>query len=127
MRLLLDTSVLIDVLRARKQRREFLAKIVREGHTLATTTLNIAELYAGMLQAEEPATQALLEGMNCFELSASVGRIAGKLKREWARKGRTLALADTIVAASAIEFGCSLLTDNRRDFPMPQVRLYPLP
>jgi predicted nucleic acid-binding protein len=45
----------------------------------------------------------------------------------WARKGHTLSLADAIVAAIAIERGCALLTDNRRDFPMPEVQLYPLP
>jgi hypothetical protein len=27
----------------------------------------------------------------------------------------------------AIERGCALLTDNRKNFPMPEVRLYPLP
>ncbi len=54
-------------------------------------------------------------------------RLAGRLKSTWARKGHTLALADTIVAAVAIDRGCALLTDNRKDFPMPEVRLYPLP
>ncbi len=47
MKLLLDASVLIDVLRFRNQRREWLAELVRGGHTLSTTTLNIAELYEG--------------------------------------------------------------------------------
>jgi len=44
MRLLLDTSVLIDVLRARNNRSEQLAELVRAGHTLATTAVSIAEL-----------------------------------------------------------------------------------
>ena len=46
---------------------------------------------------------------------------------QWACKGRTLALADTIVAAAAIENHCVLMTDNRKDFPMPELDLYPLP
>ena len=45
----------------------------------------------------------------------------------WTRKGHTLTVADTIVAAIAIEHGCASLTDNRKDFPMPEVQLYPLP
>jgi predicted nucleic acid-binding protein len=127
MKLLLDTSVLIDVLRCRNQRREFLAELVRAGHTLTTTTLNIAELYAGMRPEEEAPTEAFLGGLELYELSGPSARQAGKLKSIWAKKGRTLALGDTIVAASAMEHGCALLTDNRRDFPMPEVRLYPLP
>lgn len=126
MKLLLDTSVLVDVLRRRNQRRELLADLVRAGHTLATTTLNLAELYSGMRAGEEAATEAFLGGLELYELTGSCARQAGKLKSAWARKGRTLTLADMIVAASAIEQGCALLTDNRKDFPMPEVRLYPL-
>jgi predicted nucleic acid-binding protein len=127
MKLLLDTSILIDVLRRKKQRREWLAELVRGGHTLSTTTLNIAEIYAGMRPAEEGRTEALLGGLDLYELNGAGARLAGRLKNTWARKGHTLTLADTIVAAVAIERGCALLTDNRKDFPMPQVHLYPLP
>ena len=126
MRLLLDTSILIDVLRLKNQRSEWLATLVREGHTLSTTTLNIAEIYAGMRPAEESRTEALLSGLEVYELSGTSARMAGKLKNTWARKGHTLTLSDTIVAAIAIEKGCALLTDNRKDFPMPEVRLYQL-
>ncbi len=127
MKLLLDTSILIDVLRLRNQRRELLSDLVRDGHTLSTTTLNIAEIYAGMRPAEEGRTEALLSGLESYELSGSSARLAGRLKNTWARKGHTLALADAIVAATAIERGCALLTDNRKDFPMPEVQLYLLP
>ena len=127
MKLLLDTSILIDVLRLRKQRSEWLAGLVRGGHTLSTTTLNIAEIYAGMWPAEEGRTEALLSGLELYELTGTSARLAGKLKNTWARKGHTLALADAIVAAIAIERGCALLTDNRKDFRMPEVQLYPLP
>jgi len=127
MKLLLDTSILIDVLRLRNRRNEWLAELVRAGHTLSTTTLNIAEIYASMRPAEGARTEALLSGLELYELTGSSARLAGGLKNTWARKGNTLTLADTIVAAIAIERGCALLTDNRKDFPMPGVRLYPLP
>lgn len=127
MRVFLDTSALIDVLRARNQRREFLVELVRSGHTLATTVLNVAELYAGMRAAEETQTEAFLEGLECFELTGWAARLAGKLKNLWARKGRTLTLADTIVAAIAIQNRCALLTDNAKDFPMRELQLYPWP
>lgn len=125
MRLLLDTSVLIDVLRARNHRPAQLAELVRTGHTLATTIVNIAELYSGMRQHEEAPVEAFLRGLHCFDLTSTSARLAGKLKFEWSKKGRTLALVDTIVAATAIENQCQLFTDNRKDFPMPELSLYP--
>jgi hypothetical protein len=76
---------------------------------------------------EEGRTKAFLAALLCHPITASAGENAGRLKRQWARKGRTLTLADTIVAAVAMEQGCALVTDNRKDFPMPEVRLYDLP
>src|SRR5277367_2462086 len=127
MRLLLDTSVLIDVLRLRRGRRELLAELARGGHSLATTTLNVAELYAGMRPEEEAKTEDFLDALDCYELTLAAGRLAGNLKNKYARRGRTLTLADTIVAAIAIERRCTLMTDNRKDFPMPELECYDLP
>lgn len=126
MRLLLDSSVLIDALRRRQGRRELLAQLVRDGHFLATSALNVAELYAGMRPEEKDQTEAFLAALDCYELTASAGRLAGSLKNKWARKGRTISIADAIVAAVALERDCVLATDNRKDFPMPELDVYPL-
>jgi predicted nucleic acid-binding protein len=127
MRLLLDTSVLIDALRLRYRRRELLAELVRAGHTLATSALNVAEVYAGMRPEETQRTEALLSALECYDLTGTSARRAGSLIQQWARKGRTLTLADMIVAAIALEFGCTLMTDNRKDFPMEELDKFDLP
>jgi predicted nucleic acid-binding protein len=127
MRLLLDTSVLIDALRHRHRRRELLAELVQEGHTLATTALNIAEVYAGMRPEEAQKTEALLSVLDCYDLTGASGRRAGALKQQWARKGCTLSLADMIVAAIALEHRCILMTDNCKGFPMEEVEKFDLP
>jgi predicted nucleic acid-binding protein len=126
MRILLDTSVLIDVLRLRNRRRELLLELVQTGHTLGTSAINVAELYAGMRPWEEQYTDDLVAKLECYELSKTTGRIAGTLKGQWAKKGRTLALTDTIIAAIALDHRCALMTDNRKDFPMPELKFYPL-
>lgn len=127
MKLLLDTTVLVDALRRKRQRREFLAELARGGHVLSTTMLNVAEVYAGMRAGEGVEAKNLFVGLHLYELSGLSARMAGKLKNIWSRKGHTLSLADTIVAAIAIENECQLLTDNHKHFPMEEIRLYPLP
>ena len=126
MKILLDTSVLIDTLRRRKGRREALAALVRAHESLATTSLNIAELYAGMRPGEEASTEALLDGLECLDLTGSAARLGGKLKYQWSKRGQTVSLADALIAAIALEARCVLLTDNRKDFPMPELQLYEL-
>ena len=126
MRILLDTTVLIDLLRNRNQRRAFLTHLLHARHTLVTTVLNVAELYAGMRPGEKTGTEALLSGLACLGISERAARLGGDLKNTWAQRGKTLGLVDSLIAAVAIQEQCALLTDNQRDFPMQEVQLYPL-
>ncbi len=125
--LLLDTTVLLDVLRARQNRRSLLAELIGGGHVLATAAINIGEVYAGMRLGEENRTEAFLSSLDCYPITGAIARRAGSLKSTWAHKGRTLSLADMMVAATALEHGLSLVTDNRKDFPLSELNFYPLP
>jgi predicted nucleic acid-binding protein len=124
--LLLDTTVLLDVLRGLPKRRSLLAELVAAGHILSTAAVNIAEVYAGMRRGEETRTEAFLSSLDCYPITGAIARRAGSLKYTWAQQGRTLSLADMMIAATAIEHGLALMTDNRKDFPLPELKLYPL-
>ena len=56
-----------------------------------------------------------------------IARRAGELKNEWAKKGQPIALPDITISAVALANGLTLVTDNRKHFPMPDLRLLPLP
>ncbi len=125
--LLLDTTVLIDVLRAKKNRRAWLAALVQDGHLLATAAVNIAEVYGGMRANEEQGTAEFLRGIHCYPMTEQIARRAGAIKQHWAAKGRTLSLTDTMVAATALEHDLVMATDNRKDFPMHGLRFHLVP
>jgi predicted nucleic acid-binding protein len=128
--LLLDTTVLVDVLRARQNRRSLLTELIAGGHVLATAAItaaiNIGEVYAGMRRGDENKTEAFLSSLDCYPITGAIAHRAGSRKSTWAHNGRTLSLADMMVAATAIENGLSLMTDNRKDFPLPELSFYPL-
>jgi predicted nucleic acid-binding protein len=124
---LLDTTVLIDILRPRRKRRELVASLVESGHILATAAINIGELYAGMRSNEVAPAEAFLRELECYPLTASIARRAGEMKRDSARAGRTFSLPDMIVAATALEHDLILMTDNHKDFRLPGLSLFPLP
>ena len=125
--LLLDTTVLIDTLRNRNQRPRLLAGLVASGYALATSTVNIAEVFAGLRPGEEQATRAFLAGLDLIPVSASIAERAGQLKAAFRRAGETRSITDMIVAATAMENGFPIATDNRRDFQIAGLALFPLP
>jgi predicted nucleic acid-binding protein len=125
--LLLDTTVLIDALRNRNDRRRLLVGLVASGQTLATSTLNVAEVYGGLRPGEEQATRTFLSALDLFPVSAAIAERAGQLKASFRRVGQTCSIADMIVAATAMENGFPVATDNRKDFQIPGLTLFPLP
>jgi predicted nucleic acid-binding protein len=124
---LLDTSVIIDVLNQKRGRWQLLTSWVEAGDTLACSVVTVAEIYAGARPKEIMRTEQFLGGLEHYHLDSRLARDAGLLKNEWAKKGRTLGVADVIIAATALAHGLVLATDNRKDFPMTQLALYPLP
>src|SRR5450759_4662994 len=99
---LLDTSVIIDVLNNKRGRPALLLDLVKSGHVLACCPINITEVYAGMRPKEETATEEFFASLQHVPIAPSAARLAGELKRDYARKGTTLNLGDVIIAAVAI-------------------------
>jgi len=124
---LLDTSVIIDAINNKKTRRQFLRGLLEAGNSLACCAVNVAEICAGMRPNEEASTLAFLRTLDYYPIGFSASRLAGELKKNFSRKGATLSLADTLIAAVALNHQLSLITDNVKDFPMAGLSLYPLP
>jgi predicted nucleic acid-binding protein len=123
---LLDTSVIIDVLNGQRNRDVLLKGLLSQGDLLACCAVNISEIYAGMRPKEETKTEAFLQSLEYYDITWDVARRAGLLKRDYSKKGQTLSLPDTIIAAVALEYNLMLITDNIKHYPMPQLKLYPL-
>lgn len=123
---LLDTSVIIDVLNGKRNRDALLKGLLSQGDLLACCAVNISEIYAGMRPKEETKTEAFLQSLEYYDITWDVARLAGLLKRDYSKKGQTLSLPDTIIAAVALEYNLMLITDNIKHYPMPQLKLYPL-
>ena len=124
---LVDTSVIIDALNGKRGRRDLLLGLVKQGHLLACCSINVSEVYAGMRQKEEAATEEFLRSLEYYHLTWPVARLAGLLKRDSGRKGTTVTIADATIAAVALAHKLTLMTDNIKDFPMKELVLYPLP
>jgi len=123
---LLDTNIIIDALNKKKNRGTLLEDLLNHDNLLACCPINIAEVYAGLRADEETDTEKFLESLRYYPITWSAARLAGFLKRDYSKKGKTLSVPDTIIAAVAIENGLLLITDNVKDYPMKEVKLYPL-
>ncbi len=120
---LLDTTVLIDLLRGRAQTVQRLAALRLHSEPPFTTAINVEEIHRGLRPAERLAANRLFDGLRMASIGRAEGIRAGDWRREHAVRGVTLAQADCLLAATAFELGVPLATGNPKDFPMPEVQI----
>jgi hypothetical protein len=118
----LDTDVLIDLLRGREVMRAFLHDLV--AHSVpCCSTISVAEIYAGMRQEESARTADLLDGLVVLPVTREIAEVAGHFKRR--SKSRRLELADCLIAATAYVEGASVATGNVKDYTMAEITILP--
>ena len=119
---ILDTDIAIDFLRRREYARVLLNRWAVKG-LLAVSTLTHLEIYQGMKIGEEGATNTFLDGLISVVVDIPIARRAGIILGEIRSKGITIGIADAIIAATALQLGTPLLTNNVEHYPFPNLKV----
>ena len=115
---LLDTTIVIDLLRGRPDAAQRLRALHDAGDRAYVCAVNVEETARGLRPSEEEPARRLFSGLRTAPLGEREGWQAGEWRRRFAAEGRTLTQADCLVAAAAAAIGARLATGNPRDFPM---------
>jgi predicted nucleic acid-binding protein len=120
-RLFLDTTVLIDVLRGCPA-----AQRLRELHAGGASApwvcaINIEEVWRGARPSEETGLARFLGGLRLAPIGRDEAERAGRWRRDFAARGVTLAQADCLIAAAAVGIGARLATGNPKHFLMEEL------
>ncbi|MGO1316404.1 MAG: type II toxin-antitoxin system VapC family toxin [Cellulomonadaceae bacterium] len=117
MSVVVDTSVLIDVLRGEPAAAAVL-RTARHTGPLHASEMTRLEVLAGMRAREEIATRAFFEAFTWHPVDEQIAEVAGELGRRWLPGNRGIDSADLAIAATAMVHQARLLTQNVRHFPM---------
>lgn len=116
---LIDTCVLIDHLTGRLPEgvSAWLEKVVSSGGAL-TSAIVYHELLTGARTPKAQKTvKTLLENWEIIPVDSTIAEFAAMLRRGWAAEGKTMSMADSLIAATASLRGMKVVTSNLKDFP----------
>jgi len=112
--IVLDTTVLIDVLRGHRPALEWLESL---DVVPACSELTRVEMARGLRHPELPAGESLMRALQWIAVDEEIARRAGTLGRRW-RRSHGVGTVDLVIAATAQHLDATLATSNVRHFPM---------
>lgn len=113
-RYLIDSDILITVLRTGKNLKDLFKPHIKDEDFLLISTITEAELFAGasaQTAKEQDRINELLAKFLVVPVSSEIARIAGQLKYAY-----KIFLDDSFIAATAIKTNSVLVTKNLKDF-----------
>ena len=112
MSFVLDTNAIVYYVKDDPRAVEILSPILGN-ETLIVPSVVVAELWSSKTasQSEMDTISAFLDSTLVMSLETALGKAAGELRRDY-----RMSLADSVVAATALATGATLLTRNVRDF-----------
>lgn len=120
MGLVLDTSVVVDLLRG-DVLDESVLDPAREPVMISAVTVH--EVLVGLETGEKELTEAVLSSFALIPVGAAEAALSAQCRREYRSRGLTLELPDMMIAATAMLRNVPLATGNVKDFPMPELLL----
>ncbi len=114
--MILDSDVLIEILRGNAQTTRWVAERATAGEPLRYSPVSRAEIGAGARPGDQETVAGLFAGMDALTIDLTTGELAGDRLRRY-RQSHGVELGDALIAASAVQHGESLATFNRRHYP----------
>lgn len=116
----LDSDFLIDFLRNKDYAVDWL-KLNEEKNNLATTTINIFELYYGLhysnfTEKKESALKEIINNLIILNISIESAEEAGKQAAKLKKEGKELDFRDILIGTIALKENFSLKTNNKEHF-----------
>jgi predicted nucleic acid-binding protein len=113
----IDTDILIDMLRGVEKAVTFIAELENRGSKLSTTVINAFELYYGAYKSKKKpqnliATRKLLKKMVILKMNVKSAEKAGRIHAELEAEGYPIGMRDIMVGAIALTRGYTLITRN---------------
>ncbi len=112
---LLDSDILVEYLRNHPQALDYVDTL--EGNLLISV-ITVAKLIAGARnQAERQSLELFLSALEVVPLDYAIAKQGGLYRQQYKQSHGT-GLDDALIAATAELTGATLVTFNRRHFPM---------
>lgn len=122
MKYILDTDVLIWILRGEKRIIKSVLQIVKNSKQ-AISLISAAEIFKNIFPSEVKPTTKFLKAHFQLSMNFEIAKNAGLYWKKYVKSRKKLSLLDCFIAATAKYYNLNLITCNIKHFPMKDIKV----
>ncbi len=111
---LIDSDVLIDFLKGKKEAVKILGKI--KPNQRSTSIICVGEILEGLTDNKKEQFQKLLNIINIYNVDIKVVVIFAEIRKELRKNGNLIDNFDLLIAATCMAYNLILITNNLKHF-----------
>ena len=119
---LLDSDVIIEYFRNKTQTVELVDSLGPK-IKLWISVLSLIEVKSGAMESVESKIDRFFNFAKIIPVNLEIADMAAWYMKRWKKKGITLYLVDAAIAATCIVHDLTLVTYNKRDYPMKELEV----
>lgn len=119
---LLDSDVIINYF-AKNQEASAVIEQIGQLEAPGVSALTVIEVKIGVKYAQVAKVDKFFNTLKIFPVTEETAKLAIEFIRSFAKLGKVLHLVDACIAATAISNDLILVTNNKKDYPMEEVKL----
>lgn len=120
-----DSNIFIGAFSSSGPEKPFLQKIIKT-KKLRISAVVAAEFLAKTSQQDEEVFNRLMEEFPVLVVDKEIAKVAAEYRKQFLRKTKRIFLLDCFLAAQAKVHHLTLVTNNKADFPMRDIKVVTL-
>ncbi len=114
--ILLDTSVLIELFRAKDKTQTLFFQLAANEEDFAISSLTHYEVFIGSNDTQNKFWEDLLQVIQIIPFDMECSQRAVEIYKDLKKRNKLIELTDLVIAATAIAKGCPIVTRNTKHF-----------
>lgn len=117
-----DTNIFILALKSKQPDASFLQKAISQKE-LVISTIVVGEFYSQNSEEDGKKFESILKYFQILSVDENTAKLAGEYRKQFLRKSKRIFLLDCFLAAQAKLNDLTLVTHNKTDFPMKDIKV----
>lgn len=117
-----DTNIVVYALLGREPFRSWFIENIKD-KKISISTIVLSEYLSKVTESEEVAFKSIVDNVIVLPVDRKIAEVGARYRRQFGTKSKKVWLMDCLIAATCKVYGATLVTFDKKDYPMKDIKI----